>query len=82
MILKFEQGETIKLKINNRWKNFKVFEIKCDDWIVFEGADGLKVTLSPAIHANHIKKTPVKTKVKTKTKTKVKTKTKSKKKAK
>ena len=43
MITKFEQGETIKLKINNRWKNFKVFEIKCDDWIVFEGADGLKV---------------------------------------
>lgn len=66
MILKFEQGEAIKLKINNRWKNFKVFEIKCDDWIVFEGQDGLKVTLSPAIHANHIKKPAIKTKIKTK----------------
>ena len=69
MNLKFENGETIKLKINNRWKNFKVFEIKCDDWITFEGKDGLKITLSPSIHINHIKKPQVKTKTKTKTKT-------------
>lgn len=68
MSLKFVEGEKIKLKINKRWKNFKVSEVKCDDWITFEDKDGLKVTLSPKIHANHIKKPPVKTKTKTRKK--------------
>ena len=65
MSLKFKQAESVKLRINKRWKNFKVVEDECDDWITFEDADGLSVTLSPVIHINHIKK-PAKRKVKTK----------------
>jgi hypothetical protein len=65
MSLKFKLAESVKLRINKRWKNFKVVEVKCDDWITFEDKDGLSVTLSPIIHINHIKK-PTKRKVKTK----------------
>ena len=70
MSLKFKKDEIAKLKINNRWRNFKVFEVKCDDWITFENKDGGKITLSPYIHVNHIKKPPVKIKKKTKKKKK------------
>lgn len=69
--LKFKEGETAKLKINKRWRNYKVVETKSDDWITFEDKEGIKVVLSPIIHINHIKK-PIKKKVKTKVKTKVK----------
>jgi len=68
MSLKFKKDEIAKLKINKRWRNFKVFEIKCDDWVTFENKDGEKITLSPYIHVNHIKKPPIKVKTKKKTK--------------
>jgi hypothetical protein len=68
MSLKFKLAESVKLRINKRWKNFKVVEIKCDDWVTFENKDGEKITLSPYIHVNHIKKPPIKVKTKKKTK--------------
>jgi hypothetical protein len=65
--LKFKEGDTAKLKINNKWRNHKVVETKDDDWLVFEDKDGIKIELSPTIHINHIKK-PVKRKDKPKAK--------------
>ena len=75
--LKFEEGETAKLKINNRWRNYKVIETKSDEWITFEDKEGAKIMLNPTIHINHIKK-PVKRKVKPKAKIVVKPKAKKK----
>tara|TARA_R110001592_G_scaffold71619_7_gene218846 strand:- start:7845 stop:8213 length:369 start_codon:yes stop_codon:yes gene_type:complete len=75
--LKFKEGDTAKLKINNRWRNHKVVEAKSDDWLTFEDKEGVKVVLSPVIHINHIKK-PVKRKVKTKVEIVVKSKAKKK----
>jgi len=75
--LKFKEGDTAKLKINNKWRNHKVVEAKTDDWLVFEDKDGIKIELSPTIHINHIKK-PVKRKVKPQAKIVVKSKAKKK----
>ena len=47
-------GESLLIKIMNRWRKFEVISIK-DDWIEFKLEDGKKFTLNTLIHVNHIK---------------------------
>ncbi len=66
MQLKIKEGDIVKVKIGNRFKNHTVVSYDMyEGWIVFKSyeKDGKDFTLNTTIHKNHIK-IPEKKKVK------------------